>query len=270
MSDDRSHITEDIAALLEIERQRLAQQLEQSLISQIQLIMAQVNAYEMTATPQSRLSFAVLSSLVRDLLQRTRDLQNSLHPEVLESLGLETALESLANQIQRTAGTEITLDLARLAQRLPLHIEIQLFRTIETACQVAIEHHAQNIELKLRLLENTLHIFVTDDGQRRELEHYVNVSTQLNISISQAHQHFTEVQIEYDLTPQVDLTPRETEILYWTAQGLTNKQIAAQVQISPRTVKYHLDNVFIKLNASSRTEASIKAMQWGLLDAFDG
>lgn len=40
MSDDRSHLTEDVAEPLEIESQRLVQQLEQALLSQIQLIMA--------------------------------------------------------------------------------------------------------------------------------------------------------------------------------------------------------------------------------------
>lgn len=270
MSVDRPKLAEDIADLLEVERQRLAQRIDQTLIGQIQLIMAQVNAYEMTAHPQSRLAFAVLSSLVRDLLQRTYDLQNSLHPLTLESLGLETALESLANQLQRTTGVELHADLSRLAQRLPPRLEMQLFRMIEMACQVAIAHHAQAINLNLRHTESALHIFVTDDGKWRDLDHYLMTSALFQTELNPDRTGNPQIKITCQLHTAIELTPRETEILSWVAQGLTNKQIAAQVKISPRTVKFHLDNIFTKMDASSRTEAAMKAMQLGLLDEFTG
>jgi DNA-binding NarL/FixJ family response regulator len=61
------------------------------------------------------------------------------------------------------------------------------------------------------------------------------------------------------------LTQREREILALLADGLANKQIAAQLGISTNTVKTHLELLFDKLDVSSRTEAVTAAARMGLL-----
>ncbi len=62
-----------------------------------------------------------------------------------------------------------------------------------------------------------------------------------------------------------DLTPREKEVLQLVAEGLTNKAIAQQLQISDHTVKFHINALMSKLNAQSRTEAVVKATRMGLI-----
>jgi len=61
------------------------------------------------------------------------------------------------------------------------------------------------------------------------------------------------------------LTPRETEILNYIAQGYLNKQIAAELGISEQTIKNHVTSILRKLNANARTEAVVVAIKQGLI-----
>ena len=60
------------------------------------------------------------------------------------------------------------------------------------------------------------------------------------------------------------LTGREREILEQVAAGRSNKQIAADLWLSEQTIKYHLTNVYRKLDFGSRTEAARFAYEHGL------
>ncbi len=62
-----------------------------------------------------------------------------------------------------------------------------------------------------------------------------------------------------------ELSEREIEILRLVATGASNKEIALQLTISPNTVKVHLRNVFAKIGAASRTEATLMAIRMGLV-----
>jgi DNA-binding NarL/FixJ family response regulator len=64
-----------------------------------------------------------------------------------------------------------------------------------------------------------------------------------------------------------ELTSRELEVLTLVAQGYTNKAIGVQLGISDRTVQGHLAKTFGKLQASSRTEAVMRAVSSGWLPA---
>jgi DNA-binding NarL/FixJ family response regulator len=66
--------------------------------------------------------------------------------------------------------------------------------------------------------------------------------------------------------PDNKLTPRELELLRLVAEGLSNKAIGQQLDVSENTVKYHMRNILQKLNAQNRTEAATFALQAGWLD----
>jgi two-component system, NarL family, nitrate/nitrite response regulator NarL len=66
--------------------------------------------------------------------------------------------------------------------------------------------------------------------------------------------------------PPVLLTPREMEILTAIGEGSSNKEIARRLGISTHTVKFHLEAVFAKLDASSRAEAVAKGLRRGLIE----
>lgn len=67
------------------------------------------------------------------------------------------------------------------------------------------------------------------------------------------------------MTPEVQLSDREREILQLVAMGATNQQIAHQLDISINTVKVHLRNIFGKIGVASRTEATVYAIRQGFV-----
>lgn len=66
--------------------------------------------------------------------------------------------------------------------------------------------------------------------------------------------------------PALQLTEREHQVLRAAATGRSNKEVANELDISPRTVQEHLRSIFRKLGAASRTEAVVTALQLGILD----
>ena len=58
-----------------------------------------------------------------------------------------------------------------------------------------------------------------------------------------------------------DLTGREAEVLLWIIQGKSNRDVAAILACSPRTVNKHLEQIFQKLKVENRTAAAMVAMR---------
>jgi DNA-binding NarL/FixJ family response regulator len=70
--------------------------------------------------------------------------------------------------------------------------------------------------------------------------------------------------------PVEPLTDRELDVLRLAAKGFTNKAIALQLNISDRTVQGHLAHIFAKLQATSRTEAVMRAVSLGWISQDAG
>jgi len=66
-----------------------------------------------------------------------------------------------------------------------------------------------------------------------------------------------------DSKPVEPLTDRELDVLRLAAKGYTNKAIGIQLNISDRTVQGHLAHIFGKMQATSRTEAVMRAVSLG-------
>jgi DNA-binding NarL/FixJ family response regulator len=68
------------------------------------------------------------------------------------------------------------------------------------------------------------------------------------------------------LPDREELSPREAEVLQLLSLGLLNKEIAAHLEISEHTVKYHISSIFGKLGATNRVEAIRAGIRLGLLE----
>lgn len=66
-------------------------------------------------------------------------------------------------------------------------------------------------------------------------------------------------------TPEEELTPREQDVLNLMARGFRNKEIAFELHITERTVKFHANAIYRKLDVGGRTEAVSKALQKGMV-----
>lgn len=86
------------------------------------------------------------------------------------------------------------------------------------------------------------------------------VSVGLRVSLPASPSGFAEAEPARPL-----LTPRELEILACLGEGMSNKAVARRLGISAHTVKFHLEAVFTKLNATSRAEAVAKGLRRGLI-----
>jgi DNA-binding NarL/FixJ family response regulator len=67
--------------------------------------------------------------------------------------------------------------------------------------------------------------------------------------------------------PMEQLTQRERDVLGLLAQGMTNREIGERLVVSPGTVKVHVEHIIAKLGVSDRTQAAVRAVELGLLNA---
>jgi len=98
-------------------------------------------------------------------------------------------------------------------------------------------------------------------------EHPINegLTTRPKVAEQVLHQ-FQELSQRYEAEAVISpLTPRETEILNYMAQGYLNKQIAITLGISEQTIKNHVTSILRKLNANARTDAVVLAIKQGLI-----
>ena len=98
-------------------------------------------------------------------------------------------------------------------------------------------------------------------------EHPINESVTTRPKVAEhVLQKFQELSSRAEAEAFISpLTPRETEILQYIAQGYLNKQIAAELGISEQTIKNHVTSILRKLNANARTEAVVVAIKQGLI-----
>ncbi len=98
-------------------------------------------------------------------------------------------------------------------------------------------------------------------------EHPINESLTKRPKVAEQVLHqFQELSLKSEAEAFISpLTPRETEILRYIAQGYLNKQLAIKLGISEQTIKNHVSSILRKLNANARTEAVVLAIKQGLI-----
>jgi DNA-binding NarL/FixJ family response regulator len=83
------------------------------------------------------------------------------------------------------------------------------------------------------------------------------------------HRFQRQAEAEFGITRLSNLTEREQEVLSCLVQGASNQAISQKLYITIATVKAHLTAIFEKLDVQSRTQAIVKALQLGLVTAYE-
>jgi DNA-binding CsgD family transcriptional regulator len=113
---------------------------------------------------------------------------------------------------------------------------------------------------RVRLLLAEVYLELGDDTARAELEEAERTFARLG-----AASLLQRVEALSCATPPGGLTAREIDVLSHVAAGLTNKETAAELVISDRTVARHLANIYVKLGVSTRTAAAAWAIERGVV-----
>ncbi|MDD3370875.1 MAG: autoinducer binding domain-containing protein [Alphaproteobacteria bacterium] len=107
---------------------------------------------------------------------------------------------------------------------------------------------------------------VTNDMKEIEFEKlFMRTRHIVHLMGTYIHERILTLAPESKTTPHLKLSPREMEILTWTAQGKTRWEISSILSISEATVKNHLDHCCRKLRVSNKTHAVAVAMTHALI-----
>jgi len=149
--------------------------------------------------------------------------------------------------------------------------------TMREGHQIGITHRSR---LEINELLTELHGELGEDGfqsvfesgKRQSLETAVDEAIMLAGAISEAEDlRLAQAQVESGVdagelaAEELGLTPREREVLVLLAQGMSDKEIADSLFISPRTAMTHVGNILAKLGVNKRTLAASVAVRKGLV-----
>jgi NarL family two-component system response regulator LiaR len=106
--------------------------------------------------------------------------------------------------------------------------------------------------------------YLLKDTQAAELRRAIKAAAAGQVQLSPQALGYLLHKVQLPETPEV-LTGRESEVLHLLARGLSNKEIARDLQVSEDTVKTHVAHILSKLGVQSRTQAVLTAMRLGLV-----
>ena len=164
------------------------------------------------------------------------------------STGYQTHLYESADVFLQTSNKP-EVDVYLLDLRMPgtdgMELHEQLIETGSQVPVIFITGHG-DIPLAVTAIQRGAADFLTKPFEEGELLEKVDSAVALNRIIINENIQLTELKSKLD-----DLTPRENQVLEQVVNGKSNKQVAAELRISPRTVEIHRARVMEKTGADS-------------------
>lgn len=173
-----------------------------------------------------------------------------------------------ANSGERMA-RELEPDVVLMDHRLPDGDGIQLTRRIRASrseTMVVMLTAAAGASVLLAAIEAGCSGFLMKSGAASDVAAAVRLAHWERGFIPPATLSQLLPYLKRSLVPSaVDLTPREIEVLALLAEGASNQQIAAKLEITVNTVRNHVQSVLAKMEAHTKLEAVVKALKLGII-----
>jgi DNA-binding NarL/FixJ family response regulator len=152
----------------------------------------------------------------------------------------------------------VVLDL-RLPRMSGFEVLVRIRRDFPNGRIVVLSNY-QGSEDIYRAVQSGAMAYLTKDASGEELLNAIQ-------SVNRGLRYFPHVTLDRlaERMPAVDLTPRESEVLSSITKGMSNKEIAEELGIAEKTVRIHVSSVLDKMGARDRTQATIYALQRGLV-----
>ena len=152
----------------------------------------------------------------------------------------------------------VVLDL-RLPRISGFDVIIHLKKEFPNARIVVLSNY-QGSEDIYRAVRSGAMAYLTKDASGEELLNAIQ-------SVDRGLRYLPHVALDRlaERMPAVDLTPRESEVLARITRGRSNREIAEDLKIAEKTVRIHVSSLLDKMGARDRTQATIYALQRGLV-----
>jgi DNA-binding NarL/FixJ family response regulator len=162
---------------------------------------------------------------------------------------------------------DVTPDVLLLDINMPEKTGIEVLQELKnnrSRVKVLILTVHNEIEYLMKAIEIGVDGYILKDTESSELKRAIisifNGETYIQPSLIPAMNNRL-INRDVDETRIKSLTKREMEVLITVANGMSNKEIAANLHISERTVKNHISNIFKKIGVSDRTQAAVFAIK---------
>lgn len=152
----------------------------------------------------------------------------------------------------------VVLDL-RLPRVSGFDVIVQLRREFPNARIVILSNYHGSEDI-YRAVQSGAMAYLTKDASGEELLNAIQ-------TVDRGLRYLPHVALDRlaERMPSVDLTPRESEVLVCITKGFSNREIAEELGIAEKTVRIHVSSVLEKMGARDRTQATIYALQRGLV-----
>jgi DNA-binding CsgD family transcriptional regulator len=229
-------------------------------------------AFGLPSPPSLTIGIA-LNRTRRDFSERDRLLLNLLSPHLIQAYRnaeaftriqqemavLKQTLEKLdRGVIVLTPNGRVRLATARAVQRLKEYFGSgsQQGNRLPESLQRWVRHQEALLEVEDDALSPRKPLVVERKGKRLVVRLVSDSDQSMLLLLEEQQMSIYPASLE-----PLGLARRQAEVLSWVAQGKTNAEIGTILDMSPRTVQKHLEHIFQKLGAETRTAAAMRAME---------